>query len=191
MKIYYTDQTGTFFREHKDFLDRRIFRKFDTEEKEWKYADWKEHKDQITEVEEPQALAQLQAYIFDHLDHRKLNHFIDLLCRNRKTEWHPMEKRNDGVYVMGYPRYPDGLFDIFDFLGHDYDYRFTMEDWPENLLPTDMNLWQIQTALTYLARAERFCTGAIAGAMDDGTLLKLLLRLEDLLNAHEGKTKHW
>lgn len=191
MKIYYTDQTGTFFREHKDVLGQRIFREFDTEEKEWKYADWKEHKDQITEVEETQALAQLQAYILDHLDRRELEHFIDLLCRNRKAEWHPMEKRDDGVYMMGYPRYPDGLFAIFDFLGHDYDYRFTMEAWPENLLPTDMDLWQIQTALTCLARAERFCTGAIAGAMDDGTLLKLLLRLEDLLNAHQGKERRW
>ena len=92
---------------------------------------------------------------------------------------------------MGYPEYPEGVYDIFDFLGHDYNYRFTMEEWPENLLPTDMDIWQIQTALTYLARAERFCDGVIAGAIDDGTLLKLLLRLDDILNAYKGGRQHW
>ena len=54
-----------------------------------------------------------------------------------------------------------------------------------------MDIWQIRTALTYLRRAERFCTGAIAAAMDDGTLLKLLLRLDDILNAHTGGRQHW
>lgn len=191
MKIYYTDHTGTFFREHKDFLNQRIFRKFDPEEKEWQYAEWKEHKDQITEVEETQVLDQLKAYILDDLDRKELQKYIDLLCRNRKTQWHPMEERPSGVYAMGYPEYPEGLFGIFCLLGHDYDYRFTMENWPNNLLPTDMDIWQIRTALTYLQRAERFCDGAIAGAMDDGTLLKLMLRLEDLLNAYKGKARHW
>ena len=54
-----------------------------------------------------------------------------------------------------------------------------------------MDIWQIRTALTYLTRAERFCTSAIAEAMDDGTLLKLLLRLDDILNAHKGEKQHW
>ena len=191
MKKYYINKNGTFFCEFKDLLDRRIFREFHTEEKEWKYADWKTHKDQITEVEEAQALAQLQTLVLDNLDRTELQRYIDLLCRHRKTEWYPMRKRNDGVYVMGYPEYPEGLYDIFDFLGHDYNYRFTMEEWPENLLPTDMDIWQIQTALTYLARAERFCDGVIAGAIDDGTLLKLLLRLDDILNAYKGGRQHW
>lgn len=191
MKNYYIDQNGTFFREYKDFRGCRIFEAFAVEQKEWKYADWNTDKDQITKVEEAQALAQLQALILDNLDRKELKKLIDLLCRNRKTEWHPMEKRNDGVYMMGYPEYPDGLFGIFDLLGHDYKYRFTMEEWPKNLLPTDMDVWQIQTALTCLAREERFCTGAIAEVIDDGTLLKLLLRLDDLLNAHQGRTHHW
>jgi hypothetical protein len=191
MKIYYTDQTGTFFREHKDFLDQRIFRKFDTEEKEWQYADWKMYQDQITEVEEAQALEQLKAYILDDLDSKELQKYIDLLCRNRKTEWHPMKKQANGIYVMGYPEYPEGLLDIFDLLGNDYDYRLEIEEWPKNLLPTDMDIWQIRTALTYIIRANRFCEGIIAHTVDDGTLLKLMLRLEDLLNAYKGKEQHW
>lgn len=92
---------------------------------------------------------------------------------------------------MGHPEYPEGLFGIFTLLGFDDEYQVEKKEWPENLIPTDMDIWQIRTALTYLQRAEYFCTGAIAGAMDDGTLLKLLLRLEDLLNAHQGKTQHW
>ena len=191
MKTYYTDQNGTFFREYKDFRGYRIFEEFAVAQKEWKYADWKMNKDQIAEVAEEQALAQLQTLVLNQLDRRELHERIDLLCRNRKIDWHPMEKRNDGVYVMGYPKYPDGLFDIVDFLGHDYNYRLTMEEWPKNLLPTDMDIWQIQTALTFLARAERFCTGAIADAVDDGTLLKLLLRLDDILAAHKGRKQHW
>ena len=191
MKTYYLDQNGTFFHEYKDHLDRRIFRKFDMEEKEWKCIDWEMHQDQITEVTETRALTQLQAFILDNLDRKELHKLIDLLCYNRKAEWNPMEERDDGVLVLGYPKYPEGLFDMFNLLGYDYEYRFTMEDWPDNFLPTDMDFWQIRTALTYLQRADRFCTGTIAGAMDDGTLLKLLLRLDDILNAHQGRRQHW
>lgn len=191
MKKFYINQNGTFFCEFKDFLDRRIFREFDAEKKEWRYADWKMYQDKMTEVEGTQALEQLKACLLDGLDHKELYQCIDLLCRNRKAEWHPMEKQANGIYVMGHPEYPEDLYDIFGLLGHDYDYRLEIEKWPENLLPTDMDIWQIRTALTYLARAERFCTGAIAGAMDDGTLLKLLLRLEDILNAYQGKEQHW
>jgi len=191
MKTYYMDQNGTFFREHKDFLGQRIFREFDTEEKEWKYADRKMHLDQIMEITEAQALEQLQACLLDGLDKKELQKYIDLLCRNRKINWHPMEKQANGIYAMGYPEYPEGLLDIFDLLGPDYDYRLETEEWPENLLPTDMNIWQIRTALTYIIRANRFCEGIIAHAVDDGTLLKLMLRLEDLLNAYQGKKQHW
>lgn len=191
MKTYYKDQNGTFFCEYTDHLDRRIFRAFDTEQKEWKYAEWETHKDQITEATEEQAMEQLRRCILNSLDRKELYKYIDLLCRNRKTEWHPMEEQPNGVYVMGYPEYPEGLFDIFNLLGHDYYYRLEMEDWPENLLPTDMDFWQIRTALTYIIRANRFCEGILAHAVDDGTLLKLMLRLEDLLNAHQGRVQHW
>ena len=191
MKTYYKDQNGTFFCEYKDHLDRRIFRTFDTAQKEWQYADWETHKDQITEVTEEHAMEQLRLCILNGLDRKELCKYTDLLCRNRKVEWHPMEKLPNGVYAMGYPKYPEGLFDIFNLLGHDYYYRLEMEDWPENLLPTDMDFWQIRTALTYIIRANRFCEGILAHAVDDGTLLKLMLRLEDLLNAHQGRVQHW
>ena len=191
MKTYYKDQNGTFFCEYKDHLDRRIFRTFDTAQKEWQYADWETHKDQITEVTEEQAMEQLRMCILDDLDRKELCKYIDLLCRNRKTEWHPMEELPNGIYAMGYPQYPEGLFDIFNLLGHDYYYRLEMEDWPENLLPTDMDFWQIRTVLTYIIRANRFCEGILAHAVDDGTLLKLMLRLEDLLNDHQGRVQHW
>lgn len=191
MKTYYINQNGTVFCEHKDSFGRRTFREFDNGQKEWKYADWEMHRNQITEVPAVQATKQLQAHLLDGVDRKRLCEYINLLCQNREAEWHPMEKQNNGIYVMGYPEYPEGLFGIFTMLGFDDDYRMGMKEWPENLLPTDMDIWQIRTALTYLQIAERFCTGAIAEAMDDGTLLKLLLRLEDLLNTHQGKTQHW
>ena len=54
MKTYYKDQNGTFFCEYQDHLDRRIFRTFDTAQKDWQHTDWGMHKDQITEVTEEQ-----------------------------------------------------------------------------------------------------------------------------------------
>lgn len=196
MATYYTNNEGTVFCRHRYFVQY-----FDLKTKEWETASWNVTEWQaenlapdnakVVEITETQAKEKMHDLILDNLDRIELKRFIDMLCQTRTINWNPMTQREDGVYTLGYPRYPDGLFDIFEFLGCSEKYRDHMETWPKKLLPTDMDLWQIQTALTYLVRAERFCDGVIADAVEDGTILKLLLRLEDLLNAHQGKAQHW
>lgn len=64
----------------------------------------------------------------------------------------------------------------------DYQYNTSMREiLDQRLLPTELSLVQIQTCLTWIDRGERFCDGIIAEKVNDGTLLKLLIRLEDLL----------
>ena len=53
-----------------------------------------------------------------------------------------------------------------------------VERWPRNLRIGEMDVLQIRAKLTYLGRAERFCDGVIADAVDDGTMLRLLERLK-------------
>lgn len=119
--------------------------------------------------------------ILGNLDREKLWEHIEFLCCNRKIPWQEPEVSEDGCITLGYPTYPEAVFDIFKVLKPDYDYHKHRNSWPDNLQPTDMTVSQIRTELTSIERAERFCDGAIAGHIEDGYLLKLLLRLDDLL----------
>lgn len=93
MKTYYTKPNGTFFCEHKDLFGRRTFKEFDIRQKEWKYADWEMQKDQITEVAAVQAAERLQAHLLEGVDRKRLCEYINLLCQNRKVDWHTMENK--------------------------------------------------------------------------------------------------
>ena len=63
----------------------------------------------------------------------------------------------------------------------DYNYKENYDKYCKNVLPTDMNESQIQTLLTYLLRADHFGYDYLSVAIQDGTVLKCLLRLDDLL----------
>ena len=39
---------------------------------------------------------------------------------------------------------------------------------------------ELRTVITHYIRGERFCDGLIAGAVEDGTLLKVLMRVREL-----------
>ena len=92
---------------------------------------------------------------------------------------------------MPYPSFPEKVFGAFFVLGVADDWLFEIQKFPPKLLPTNMNVLQIQTALTFLSSQERFYPEDTETAVYDGTLLKLLLRLEDLLNAHQSKSQQW
>ena len=124
--------------------------------------------------------------ILGNLNREELWKHIEFLCSTRKIPWQGMEQLEDSSFVLGYPKYPDGVFDVFGLLKPDYDYCEHQDSWPDNLQPTDMTASQIRTELTSIERSERFCDGAIAGHIENGYLLKLLLRLDDLLKKHKN-----
>lgn len=126
------------------------------------------------------------AQILASIDKAELWECIEILCKIRKVEWQPSEvtgKTEDGkdILTFPFPLYPAELNKIFNLLTPDFHYGESMERWPEGLLPTDMTPSQIKTMLTYINRKERFCDGSIAAELENGTLLKLLLRLDDLI----------
>ncbi len=118
----------------------------------------------------------------DSIDRKKLREYIELLCRIRRIEWEPMRKIEEGRCQLGYPEYPPEIFEVFQVMEPDYQYDTNMRKiLDRRLLPTELSLAQIQTCLTWICRGERFCDGMIAEKVNDGTLLKLFCRLEDLL----------
>ena len=196
MEQYYTNDTGALLRRDGGYVSC-----FDLKRKDWWVVEWNAEKwaaenldpesPKAKAITREQAMERMQRQLLTTPDREQLKQCIDLLCQNRKIQWHPMEEREDGVLILGYPEYPEDLYEAFCLLGSSRDYRTEMENWPKNLLPTDMNVLQIRTALTYIQRAERFCEGIIAESVDNGTLLKLMLRLEDLMNAAKGKARLW
>lgn len=129
--------------------------------------------------------------LFNRIDREVLKNAIEILCTTRKIQWIYPESKEPGVYIMGYPDYPDGLYETLFLLDTDREYRHHFDAFPHDLLPTEMSVSQIQTLLTYIGRAERFCDGVLAEYVEDGTLLKVLLRLDDLMNRRENIHRHW
>jgi len=120
--------------------------------------------------------------LMDSIDREKLRECIELLCRIRRIEWEPMRKIEEGRWLLGYPQYPPDIFEVFHIMEPDYRYNANVREiLNRRLLPTELSLAQIQSCLTWIHRGERFCGGIIAEKVNDGTLLKLLFRLEDLL----------
>lgn len=124
--------------------------------------------------------------ILKSVDRSKLHKCIEDLCRIRKIEWSPSKvqgKTEDGkdILTLPYPIYPPEIFEVFELLKPDYQYTDNIKKFPDGLLATDMTVDQIRTMLTYIERGERFCDGSIAAEVENGRLLKILLRLDDLL----------
>ena len=124
--------------------------------------------------------------VLKSIDREKLWKCIETLCRIRKIEWTPSRvtgKTEDGKDIMTFPfpNYPPELMEVFEILEPDYHYGDSMKNWPEGLLATDMTASQVKTMLTCINRGERFCDGNIAAEIENGRLLKLMLRLDDLL----------
>lgn len=67
------------------------------------------------------------------------------------------------------------------------DRHFTtnMEKQPRRIVPSEMSVKQINTRLTWIQMGERFGDGNIAAEVENGNLLKMLLRLDDLLKKQE------
>lgn len=112
---------------------------------------------------------------------------IDYFCKYKDAaEWKggPM---GNGVIQFPYPIYPEGmnLNLLLEYIGGmDYEYDKHMKEISQTkLLPTDLNLAQIRSYMTFIIRGEKFCDGHIAEYMKNRVLLKLCLRLDDLARA--------
>jgi len=92
----------------------------------------------------------------------------------------------DGSYTMPYAIYDDEVDSFFE-KAHQLwwrDYDYTKKD-VNRMLDDDefiaqASLSDLKTMITWCARGERFCDGLWKAVMDDGTIVKLLKRLEIL-----------
>lgn len=119
------------------------------------------------------------------IDREKLAEGIIQLQKIGQIQWVAPKQLEDGVWQFGYPVYPKELFLILHLMEPDYQYPDHLKQMKKQKLRfSDLSLSQIQTYLTYLHRGERFCDGLIAEAVNHGTLMKLLLRIHDLINPY-------
>ncbi len=115
-----------------------------------------------------------------------LGTLIDLVRNTRKIEWgggNVIGKTEDGkdIRQWPYPIYPDGLFEsLCELIGTDKNY---IENYEKLNHPIDygtLNIDELRTVITHYVRGERFCDGLLAGALEDGTLLKVLERIKEV-----------
>ncbi len=118
--------------------------------------------------------------LLEKLDGQKLRKGIEAVSTAGKVEWHGGVKR-DGVIQMLFPEYPDGVWESLFVMDTDKNYSDNYKNNCNGVLPSEMNVQQIRTVLTYISRGEHFCDGFLGGYLEDKSLLKMLLRLDDLL----------
>ena len=79
--------------------------------------------------------------------------------------------------------YPEWVWEIFDLIPLDYKYSETTDKLLERNV--DIRLYdfnEVKAMLTYVVRNEHFCDGAILEHIKNGTVLKLLKRLKELVS---------
>ena len=116
----------------------------------------------------------------------KLDELIETVKNIEKVEWiggNIIGKTEDGkdITQWPYPIYPDGFYEsLYDLMELDQDY---IENYEKLDVPIDyenLSMDELRTVITHYIRGERFCDGLIAGAIEDGALLKILLRIREL-----------
>lgn len=59
--------------------------------------------------------------------------------------------------------------------------RITMRSWNRGKAIEEYNLDELKTMFTFINRGERFCDGHIAAYVENGDLLRLLKRLNEIV----------
>ena len=116
----------------------------------------------------------------EKLDGRALRIAIESVRSAGEVRWIG-GKQPDSTIQMPFTEYPEGVWESFSILESDKEYLDNYKQNCEGVLPSEMNVQQIRTMLTYLNRGEHFCDGLLAEYLENKVLLKLLLRLDDLL----------
>lgn len=95
------------------------------------------------------------------------------------------EKWKDGSPIISWPHpdYPHELFRFLSIAGVDTNYGENYKNNCEGVPIEEMGLPQIRTMLTRIVRGERFCDGYIINEIENGNLLRLFKRLDQLVNA--------
>lgn len=116
----------------------------------------------------------------------KLDELIDLVKHTEKIEWgggNVIDKTEDGKDILQwpYPIYSKGLLEsLVGLVEPDRNYIENYEKLDDPIDYESLTMDELRTVLTYYFRGERFCDGLIAGAVEDGTLLRVLMRLKEL-----------
>lgn len=102
------------------------------------------------------------------VDIEELDSIIEYLKNNNKVEFNP------------YPMYEKEVMQALGLLKSDLKYLSNHEKIANKPIG-EMNKKEIATMLTFISRGERFCDGHIASFVESGDLLKLMIRLKELL----------
>lgn len=122
------------------------------------------NKEEVTSVETIESLDN-ETTLLRSINKAKLHEAINFFCENR---------------IIGKARL-NGSCNYMQLMEPDYDYSSNYEKYCKNVLPTDMSASQIRTMFTWLQRADHFGYDYLSVHIENGFVLKCLLRLEDLL----------
>lgn len=120
------------------------------------------------------------------LNRKALKTAVDSVKTVGKIQWKG-GKGSDEIMQMPFPEYPDEIWASFSILEPDTGYLENYEKSCKSVLPTEMNARQIRTMLTFIERGEKYCDGHVQRYLENNILLKLLLRLDDLVLAYDQK----
>jgi Family of unknown function (DUF6508) len=106
---------------------------------------------------------------------------IEYLETMPNVNWHPSEKRKDGVLTMAYPIYDSRVTNLFKHLSEsnftDFEYLNHIDE-VKGKSPDTLSLEECKTFLAFIMRGERFCDGHIGSFIEDGTLLDILYQFK-------------
>ena len=143
-----------------------------------------------TQQEEKAVAENTDDDLLSTLNGKALKTAIDSVKTVGKIQWKG-GKESDGIMEIPYPDYPDEIWVSFSIFDPDTDYSDNYEKYCKGILPTDMNVHQIRTMLTFIERGERLCDGHVQHYLENNILLKLLLRLDDLIVAYDQKIENY
>ena len=105
------------------------------------------------------------------------------VLKTRTVEWGGGKKQPDGSITWPFPIYGP---EVDEWIRLMYELELTDHDYMEHFEAIKaksvekMTRDEVLSYMTYLIRGERFCDGLIAGALRDGTLEALSVRLRQL-----------
>lgn len=106
------------------------------------------------------------------------------------VSWSGGEKQSDGSITLPYPNYNPLVEEFFHrvssdgWLDHGYDPEQAARMLQDAALLKTASLDQIKTMLTFCVRGERFSEGHWAEMIENGSVRKLLQRLEEIKIEH-------
>lgn len=124
--------------------------------------------------------------LLEKLDGKALGHAIKGVQMSSRENWLNWEQKDDKDLEL-FSDYSKEVWEMFSIFEYDYEGLDHYNQYCEGVLPTDMNVQQIRTMLTFLRDGEHSHNGFISEYLNNGVILKMLLRLDDLLIGYYQK----